>query len=470
MALKNGEIMSDIFEGYNWPMANPNHKPFAHQIETAEFLVRNPRSFVLNDLGTGKTLSALWAADFLMWKGAIKRVLVVGPLSTIHSVWANEIKANFPHLKYAVAHGNKPQDRFDAINSNAKIVIMNHDGIKSYNDAVLKGGFDLLIIDELTAFKTVSTARWKAAKKVEKLCKGVWGMTAEPTPNTPVEAFGQAKLVNEKNPFLPKYLTKFKDLVEIKVAMFTTIPRDDADKTVHKVLQPAIRFKRDDCVDIPPCQYIDLEISMTSSQTKAYKEMYNELLVEYERGEITSANAAVKFTKLLQISCGWVKDDAGAVYELDPINRLEQAYEIFQNSHKNKLVIATAFKASIYGITNYFREKGVKVDYINGDVKAEDRAKKINSFQHGDLQILVIQPQAASHGITLTAASTLLWFSLIPSGETYNQMNGRITRIGQKQKQTIYHMVGSKAEHRILKILKNKGIMSKEILDLFEGD
>ena len=165
--------MSDIFEGYNWPMANPNHKPFAHQIETAEFLVRNPRSFVLNDLGTGKTLSALWAADFLMWKGAIKRVLVVGPLSTIHSVWANEIKANFPHLKYAVAHGNKPQDRFDAINSNAKIVIMNHDGIKSYNDAVLKGGFDLLIIDELTAFKTVSTARWKAAKKVEKLCKKV---------------------------------------------------------------------------------------------------------------------------------------------------------------------------------------------------------------------------------------------------------------------------------------------------------
>ena len=83
---------------------------------------------------------------------------------------------------------------------------------------------------------------------------------------------------------------------------------------------------------------------------------------------------------------------------------------------------------------------------------------------------MVIQPQAASHGITLTAASTLLWFSLIPSGETYNQMNGRITRIGQNHKQTIYHMVGSKAEQRILKILKNKGVMSKEILDLFEGD
>ena len=462
--------MSKLFEGYKWPMANPDHKPFKHQVETAEFLVKNPRSFVLNDLGTGKTLSALWAADFLMSKGAIKRVLILGPLSTIYSVWADEIKSNFPHLKYAVAHGNRPQDRYDAVNSNAKIVIMNHDGIKSYNELILSAKFDLLIIDELTAFKTVSSARWKAAKKIERLCKGVWGMTAEPTPNNPVEAFGQAKLVNDKNPDLPKYLTKFRDLVEVKISMFVTIPKENADEVVFKALQPAIRFKRDDCVDLPPCQYIDLEIPMTNNQSKAYKEMFNELLIEYERGEITSANSAVKFTKLLQIACGWVKDDNGAVLELEPSNRLDRAYELFQNTHSKKLVIASAFKASIYGIVKFFEEKGVKVDFINGDVKAEDRARKINSFQHGDLQVMVIQPQAASHGITLTSASTLLWFSLIPSGETYNQMNGRITRIGQKNKQTIYHMVGSKAEHRILTILKNKGIMSKEILDLFEGE
>ena len=417
---------------------------------------------------TGKTLSALWSADFLMQKGVIKRVLVLGPLSTVYSVWANEIKANFPHIKYAVAHGNKSSDRYDAVNSPAKIVIMNHDGIKSYNDLIMKGGFDLLIIDELTAYKNVSTARWKAARKVAAKCKGIWGMTAEPTPNSPVEAFGQARLVNDANPFLPKFLTKFRDMVEIKVSMFVTIPRDDADKTVFKVLQPAIRFKRDDCVDIPECQYIDLEIPMTDKQSKAYKEMMSELLVEYERGEITSANSAVKFTKLLQISCGWVKDDSGNVFELEPSNRLDEAFEIFQNSHRQKLVIASAFKASIKGIHEYFAKKGVKVDYITGDVKAEDRAKKIHSFQHGDLQVLVIQPQAASHGITLTAASTLLWFSLIPSGETYNQMNGRITRIGQNHKQTILHMIGSKAEKRILTILKSKGVMSKEILGLFE--
>ena len=460
--------MSDLFDGYKWPMANPDHKPFKHQVETSEFLIKNPKCFVLNDMGVGKTLSALWDADFLMQKGVIKRVLVLGPLSTVHSVWANEIKANFPHIKYAVAHGNKPADRYDAVNSPAKIVIMNHDGIKSYNDLIMKGGFDLLIIDELTAFKNVSTERWKAARKVAAKCKGIWGMTAEPTPNSPVEAFGQARLVNDANPFLPKFLTKFRDMVEIKVSMFVTIPRDDADKTVFKVLQPAIRFKRDDCVNIPECQYIDLEIPMTDKQSKAYKEMMSELLVEYERGEITSANSAVKFTKLLQISCGWVKDDSGNVFELEPSNRLDEAFEIFQNSHQQKLVIASAFKASIKGIHEYFAKKGVKVDYITGDVKAEDRAKKIHSFQHGDLQVLVIQPQAASHGITLTAASTLLWFSLIPSGETYNQMNGRITRIGQNHKQTILHMIGSKAEKRILTILKSKGVMSKEILGLFE--
>lgn len=462
------EPISKLLEDYNWPIANPEHRPFAHQVDTTEFIIKNPRCFIINDLGTGKTLSALWAADFLLKKEIIKRVLVLSPLSTIHAVWANELKTNFPKLKFAVAHGNKPQDRYDAIKSSAKIVIMNHDGIKSYNDLVMSGGFDLLIIDELTAFKNVSTARWKAANKLALKCKGVWGMTAEPTPNSPVEAFGQAKLVNPMNPFLPKYLTKFKDLVEIKISLFVTIPKDDADKVVYKCMQPSIRYKRDDCTDIPPCQYIDMEIPMTANQTKSYKEMYNELYLEYESGAITSSNSAVKFIKLLQISCGWVKDDDGKVYELDPSNRLDMAFEIFQNTHGEKLVIASAFKASILGIVNFFKEKGVNVDYINGDVKAEDRAKKIDRFQNGDLQVIVLQPQAAAHGITLTAASTLLWFSLIPSGEVYNQMNGRITRIGQKHKQSIIHFVGSKAEARILKILKNKGNMSREILGLFD--
>lgn len=461
---------SQMIPDYTWPMKNPEFSPFKHQVKTTEHMLANPRCFVLNDMGTGKTLAALWAADYLLTQGSIKRVLVVGPLTTLKSVWANEIKTNLPHIKYAVAHGKKPQDRFDAVNSSAKIVITNHDSVKSYEQLLLSGGFDLMIIDELTAFKTVSTKRWKSAKKIADKCKGVWGMTAEPTPNTPVEAFGQAKLVNDKNPFLPKYLTKFRDMVEIKIGMFNTIPKDDADKTVHKCLQPSIRFKLDDCVDIPDCQHLEMQIPLTPVQQAAYKSMYKDLCVEYSTGSITSSNAAVKFTKLLQIANGWVKNDDGGITELSPENRLQAAWEIFENTHKTKLVIAAGYSASIQGLYNFFLEKGVKVEVIQGATKQDDRAKYIDRFQNGDLQVLVIQPQAASHGITLTSASTLLWYGLVPSGEVYNQMNGRISRIGQKKKQSIIHFISSKAEARILKLLKNKANMSREILSLFDGD
>lgn len=459
--------ISKILTNYNWPMSNPEFKPFKHQVETAEFLLKNSRGYVFNDMGTGKTMSALWAADWLIENGYVKQVLIVAPLSTLQSVWLNELKSTFKHRSSIIAHGKNAEHKIKAIRSGANFIIINHDGVKSYKAELEAVGFRLVIIDELTAFKNHKSERWKAAKVICDKAYGVWGMTAEPTPNSPVEAFGQARLVNDKNPHLPKYITKFRDMVEYKVSMFVSLPKDDADKTVFKVMQPAIRFERDKCVDIPDCQLIDLEVPMTAQQTKAYEEMRKEMVVEYEKGDITSSNAAVKLVKLLQISCGWIKTDDGEIYELNPETKLEAAYDIFLNAHKNKLVIASAFRASIYGITKFFRDKGVKAECIHGSVKQEDRAKYIDDFQNGDLQVLVLQPQAASHGITLTAASTLLWYNLIPSGETYNQMNGRISRIGQTHKQTIYHLISSKAEAHIRKILAGKGIMSKEILELF---
>lgn len=454
------------FDKYGWPMKNPDHKPYSHQKETTVFLIRNKRSFVLNDLGTGKTLSALWAADFLMLNSKIKRVLVSSPLSTIKSVWGNEIFFNFMHRKYALAHGRR-EDRELAIRSNADFVIINHDGLITMEAELIKAKFDVFIIDELTAFKNHKTERYKSAKKIADKCKAVWGMTAEPTPNSPVEAYGQAKVVNGDNPFLPELFTKYRDMVEEKITTHISMPRLGAEKMVHKILQPSIRFERDKCVDIPPCQYIDLEIPMTESQKKAYEQMRKQLVIEYESGLITAANAAVKAMKLTQVAAGWVKDDEGNVHELDSKTRLDELWEIYQNTHRGKLIVFAAFRAAVEGITKFFQGKKVEADYIHGSIAQNRRAALINDFQNGSLNVLVIQPQSSSHGITLTAADTIVWQSLVPSGEVYNQANGRITRIGQTRKQTIIHMIGCQAERRIRTILKNKDSMSKGTLELF---
>lgn len=449
-------------------MKNPEHKPFLHQVETTKFLICNKRAFVFNDLGTGKTLAALWAADFLLCNDKVRRILIVSPLSTMVSVWAREIFTNMPHRKYGIAHGTR-EHRTRVIRGDYDFTIINHDGVTLMEEELIAQKWDIIIIDELTAFKKHTTKRSKAMQRIANSAKAVWGLTGAPTPNGPVEAFGQAKVVNPGNPALPRYFKQFQYMVEQQIGPYQWVAKPDAHKIVQRVLQPAIRYKRDDCIDIPDCTYETIITPFTPEQKKIYDIMKDELLVEYHSGMITASNAAVKMMKLLQIGAGSVKDDNGNIMDLDSSSRDEEVWRIFEETGHSKLVVFCAFKASIAKLVKYLRNKGAKVGEISGSVDHKVRGELIRQFQDADLQILVIQPQSSAHGITLTAANTVVWHSLIASGEIYVQANGRITRAGQKRKQFIYHLIGSQAEKRILSILNGKGDFSTNVLGLFEG-
>lgn len=453
------------FSEYAWPMAH-GHKPYDHQVETTKFLLANKRAYNFSDLGVGKTLASLWAADFLMCNDKIKRVLVVCPLSTMQSVWGREIFTNFPHRKYAIAHGSKAY-RAGVIEGAADFVMINHDGVVIMEDEIIKANFDLIIIDELTAFKKHTTNRSKSMIRIASRAKAVHALTGAPTPNGPTEAFGQAKVVNPANPFLPSYYAAFRNSVEHQVGPYLWLPKPEAHDIVHKVLQPAIRFERDKCLDLPPCQYETTIVEFTPEQKAAYETMKKELLLEYAAGEITAVNAAVKAMKLLQIAAGSVKDDNGNNLVLDSSTRDEELWRIFEETGKTKLVVFCAFRASIEHLVELFRKKGVKTECIYGSVDHKVRANHVKNFQDGDLQVLIIQPQSSAHGITLTAANVIVWHSLIASGEIYVQANGRITRAGQKRKQLIIHLIGCQAEKRLLSIVQNKESSSQDLLGLF---
>lgn len=453
-------------EEYSWPMKNPEHSPFKHQKETAVFFINNKKAYNFSELGTGKTLAALWACDLLFCNQKIRKVLISCPLSTMQSVWGQEIFDNLPHRKYAIAHGSREQ-RISAVVRDTDFVIINHDGVKVIEDILIKEKFDILIIDELTAFKKHTNDRSKSMIRVAKSCRAVWGMTGEPTPNSPTEAFGQAKVVNPDNKFLPKYFSAYRFMVEVQVGPFTWVPTKDAANIVHHILQPAVRYERDKCIDIPPCQYQNIVVEFSEEQKAAYKQMKEQLLLEYNEGTISAVNAAVKFSKLLQIASGSVKDDEGNIHHLDSSNRDKELWQIFEDTKKTKLIVFCAFRASIFHLMDFFTKKDVKVGCIYGDVDHSKRAKLIHDFQHGDLQVLIIQPHSSAHGITLTASNVIVWYSLIASGEIYQQANGRITRAGQTRKQLIIHLIGCKAEQRLLDILAKKSDMSKGILKTF---
>ena len=457
--------MTFSVENYEWP-AFQGRKPFAHQKVTVKFMLANKRGFILNEMGTGKTLSAIWVCDILLTAKKIRRVLVICPLSTMRSVWYNELQLNVPRRSVRIAHGTRAQ-RLIALKSQAEFVIINHDGVKILEDEIIAEQFDVIIIDELTAFKSHSSERSKCMERIAKHGRAVWGMTGELTPNSPLEAYWPCKIVNPKIEWLPRYFGQFRDACMFQVNEMVWLPKPEAPQIVAMCAQPAIRFTRDQCLDLPDTTYQTLESDLSPEQQTYYVTMRKAALVETESGNVTAANAAVLLNKLLQISAGAVKNDVGTVIEIGCPDRMAMLMELFEETPQKKLVVFATYRATIAMLERELTKRGVKCAAIHGDVPQNLRASHIQRFQEGDLQVLVLQPQSSAHGITLTAASTIVWFSLIPSNELYQQGNARIVRAGQTRKTFIYMFVSTKAERHIAKILETKGNMSREVLRLF---
>jgi SNF2 family DNA or RNA helicase len=451
---------------YAWP-AFQGRKPFQHQRHTVRFAIKHRNVFILNEMGTGKTLSALWAADILMLAKKVRRVLVVCPKSTLKAVWLNEIFLNLPHRRAGIAHGNAQIRRAVLQNAAYEFVIINHDGIKIEEDEIIRQSFDIVIIDELTAFKWSTSDRSKAMERVARSARAVWGMTGDLTPNSPLEAFWPIKIVNPQSQYLPKYFGQYRDACMVQINEIVWVPKPEAPQIVAMCAQPAVRFTRDQCLDLPDTTYQVLEVPITAEQREYYETMKKAALIETDSGAISAQSAAIKLNKLLQISAGAVKNDAGQVVEIGCKDRVDQLWQIFEETPQRKLVVFATYRATIEMLVRELTKRGAKVNCIHGDVPQNLRASHIDRFQNGDLEILVLQPQSTAHGITLTAANTMVWFSLIPSNEYFQQGCARIIRAGQTRKTLIFMFVGTSAEKHISRLLQSRADLSKEILRLF---
>jgi len=461
LQIKN--IPSPIVGQYDWPGM---HKPFDHQKTTAAFLTLNPRAFCLNEQGTGKTGSVIWAADYLIKIGQIKRVLVICPLSIMDSAWRADLFKFAMHRHVDIAYGSKDK-RQRVINSNAEFVIINYDGLEIVAEDVAKGGFDLIVIDEANAYKNAQTTRWKTLNRLLKPDTWLWMLTGTPAAQSPVDAYGLAKLVNPQG--VPRFFTSFKDSVMLKVSQFRWVIKPNADQIVFNALQPAIRFTKEECLDLPEMTYVVRDVALTPQQKKYYDLLRKQLVVEASGEHITSVNAAVGLSKLLQISCGAVYSDSGEVLSFDIKNRYNVLREVVDET-KQKILIFVPFKHVINILSEKLESDGFTTEIINGDVPANRRADIFKRFQETpDPRVLIIQPQAAAHGVTLTAADTVVWWGPTPSLETYAQANARAHRAGQRHPVTIVKLQGSNAEKHLYKMLDNRIDVHTKLIDLYKN-
>lgn len=458
------DVPSPITAHYNWPGL---HKPFAHQYTTSSFLTLHRRAFCFNEQGTGKTASVIWAADYLMKIGLIRRALVLCPLSIMQSAWESDLFTFAMHRTCAIAHSYSKEKRIKAVKSDAEFVICNFDGLDIVKEAVKEGGFDLIIVDEANAYKNVSTKRWKILNSLLRPDMWVWMLTGTPAAQSPTDAYGIAKIVNPQN--VPKFYGAFRDQVMLKITQFKWIPKLQAEQVVHTALQPAIRFTKDECLDLPEMTYVMRDVPLTAQQITYYEEIRKHMLTVAAGEEITTVNAAANLNKLLQLSCGAVYSDSGEVVAFDAKNRMNALLEVIEEASQ-KIIVFVPFRHAIEIIMEELKANKIPCEVIHGGVPVAKRTEVFRRFQKEKTpQVLVIQPQAAAHGVTLHAANVVVWWGPITSIETYLQANARVHRAGQHHPCTVVHLQGSPVEKRIYSMLSQKLDIHTKLIDLYRN-
>ena len=454
-------LMSD----YDWP---GKFDPFNHQRTMAEFWVTHRRGFNLSDAGTGKTNGALWAADYLMLVNDVHKALILAPLSTIERVWAQDIFDTLMHRKCAIVHGPY-QRRLDMLAADVDFYILNHDGVKVGQLARMiraRPDIDLVIVDEGDFFCEAKTEKFKALMRMLRPDVRLWWQTATPAANRPTQAWAQARVVNPSR--VPEYFGTFQRQTMVQVTPFKWAPRPTAEETVYRALQPAIRFRKRDCLDLPPVVTTERQALLSKEQRDAYAGMVAEMRMEQASGrQITAVNAADKLGKLRQILLGAILDPKTNEYVvLDHKPRLDELRHAVAGACA-KVIVVVPFKGIIASLTESL-SKNWSVAVLNGDVSVKDRNAIIRDFKTGpDPHVLICHPRVMSHGLNLIEADTTIFYGPISSNSEYQQVIERNSRAGQVNPMTVVRIAAHPLEWGIYKIVDDRQVTQHNILELY---
>lgn len=466
---------------YDWPIKR-GRIPGRHQRVQANFMALNPHCFNISDMGTQKTLSALWAAEYVMmhYPPGHCRALIVTTKSTMRIVWADEIFNNFLGRRTAgVVHGDV-EKRLKVLGTPHDFYIINHDGFKIGGHVRKKDGewtkiaqqlrdrpdIKIVIVDEGSAFKDATSDRSKIARQIFTPKDYVWWMSGTPTPNGPLDAYGAAMLVHGA---YGESFKSFRERTMNQVSQFKWVPRIGAKQIVAEVLSPAVRFSIEECIDLPPCVTSQREAELSSEQRQHLKTLKDEAMLDMANGaQITAANEAVLRSKLIQISCGAVYDTAHKAHHIDCSDRIAVLKETIEQATRKVIVFAPF--TSVLEMLKVSLVKNFSVELINGSVSDRKRADIFRAFQEGENpRVLLADPGTMAHGLTLVAATTIVWFAPTDKTELYLQANKRIDRPGQVHTTSIVQIASTPVEREIYRRLAANESLQGAIMKLMEG-
>ena len=447
--------------------------PHKYQAYAINFIEEHKEAAVLLDMGLGKTVITLTAINNLLFDSFdAHKVLVIGPLRVARDTWPEEIKKwdHLRNLKASLVIG--PEDvRLKALNTKADIYIINRENVEWLVDkSGYKFDFDTVVIDELSSFKNGKSKRFKSLLKVRPRIKRIVGLTGTPAGNGLMDLWAQFKVL-DMGTRLGRFITRYReayfrpDKTNGQV-VFSYKPLPNAEAQIYKKISDiTISMKSTDYLEMPELISNEYVVSLSEKERKVYKTFKDEFVMQMGSDEITAANAASLSMKLTQLANGAVYDDEGSIKEFHS-HKLDALEDLIEFANGKPVLVAYWFKHDLDRIKKRLTE--LKVNFTEIDKK-----ESIDRWNKGELQVGLIHPASAGHGLNLQAGgSTLIWYGLTWSLELYQQTVGRLWRQGQKDKTVVVEHIITKGtvDELIIKALKNKDATQADLINAVKAE
>ena len=436
--------------------------PHDYQRYATDFIINNPISAVLLEMGLGKSVISLSAINELMLDYFdVSRTLVIAPLRVANSTWPDEIKKwdHLKHLNYSVVIGSE-KERLDALKKPAHIYLINRENV---DWLITKSGiswkFDMVVIDELSSFKSYQAKRFKSLLKVRPKLKRIVGLTGTPSSNGLMDLWAEFRLL-DMGERLGRYITYYRQNFFIpdkrnQQMIFSYKPKDGAEKKIYSLISDiTISMKSKDFLKMPECLMNEVIVTLSDKEQKLYDSLKHDMVLSLEENEIDAINAAALSNKLLQMSNGAVyNDDKESLHIHD--RKLDALEDLIEGANGKPVLVAYWFKHDLEKIKDRF------------DVREIKSAKDISDWNEGGIPVALIHPASAGHGLNLQAGgSTLIWFGLTWSLELYQQTNARLYRQGQDSTVVIHHILTKGTiDEDVMKALKAKEKIQDALID-----
>lgn len=447
------------------------YDPHKYQSYATDFIVNNPIAAIFLEMGLGKSVITLTAMRKLFETDTICKVLVIAPLRVARDTWPQEIK-KWDHLKgmkYAVAVGTEAE-RKAAILRNEPVTIINRENVDwLINKSGLPFDFDMVVIDELSSFKSYGAKRFKALLKVRPFIKRIVGLTGTPSSNGLMDLWAEFRIL-DFGKRLGRYITRYRlsyfepDKRNAQM-VFSYKPLPGAEDAIYdKISDITISMKSVDYLDMPECIINEVPVYMSEREQSVYDGFREDMVAKLKDDVIDAANAAVLSGKLLQMANGAVYDEDGASHHIHD-RKLDALEDLIEGANGKPILVAYWFKHDLERIEA--RLKSLHIPYAR-----LDKPDSIKRWNNGEVPVMLIHPASAGHGLNLQAGgSTLIWFGLTWSLELYQQTNARLWRQGQKETVVLHHIIcRDTIDEDVMEALKRKEKVQNDLINAVKAN